>query len=286
LAIRARLEPLITRDLPLLGRHREHDRLDVLHALGSAFICFSALVFTPGNIFRIPPAGHLLDLAHVLRKSLRSIPLADLFLESVRLCLIERTPGLLDKRDDIALCRMRPAILSGINSSARRIFSYSDVLDGLFCHAVDRERRSAPGIAVHLGQHYNSDIERLVKALRDLNSVLPVIPSATRRISDGRSASLRRESSSSSLRRFAGGRGIDDQTDHAHAGLPDTRARDLHHVVLCPVDVNGNRELAAQRLQLVDRRGPVDVGRTSRVERPSAFSFLASLAAVVVLPDP
>src|SRR5213075_1458973 len=50
---------------------------------GSAFICFSALVLTPGSIFRMPSSGPIFWIWRMLfRKSFRSIPSLRTFFSS------------------------------------------------------------------------------------------------------------------------------------------------------------------------------------------------------------
>jgi hypothetical protein len=53
-----------------------------------------------------------------------------------------------------------------------RLLADADVLDRLLQHAVDRERRTAARIAVHLREDDAGDVETRVEALRDLHGVL------------------------------------------------------------------------------------------------------------------
>ncbi len=53
-----------------------------------------------------------------------------------------------------------------------RLFADTDELDGLLGDAVDRQRGAAAGVTVELRQDDAGEVERLVKALRDLHGFL------------------------------------------------------------------------------------------------------------------
>ena len=91
---------------------------------------------------------------------------------------------------------------------------------------------------------------------------------------------------SSSICRPAGG--VDDHDAVARAlRLLDAGLGDPHDVLRVALGVDRHVELRAERLELIDGGGAVDVARRRGASADSrALSFRASLAAVVVLPEP
>ena len=118
--------------------------------------------------------SELLDLLHGGEEVLEVHPLlADLLLHLARDVLVEGALRLLDERDDVALLEdaarhaVRMEVLQRVG-----LLADADVLDRLLEDAVDRERRTAARVAVHLRQDDAGDAESRVEALGDLHGVL------------------------------------------------------------------------------------------------------------------
>ena len=70
----------------------------------------------------------------------------------------------------------------------RELFADADELDRRAGHAVDRERRAAARIAVHLREDHAGDAETIVEALGDVRWLLD--PSSHRRRTEFRFGSI------------------------------------------------------------------------------------------------
>ena len=86
---------------------------------------------------------------------------------------VERGFGLFDERHHVAHAQdaaddaIRMKGLEGV-----RLFAGADELDGLAGDVPDRQRRAAPGIAVHLGKDDAGKAEALVEVLRGIDGIL------------------------------------------------------------------------------------------------------------------
>src|SRR5512143_1930205 len=137
----------------------------------------------------------------------------------------------------------------------------TDVLDRLLENSVDRQRRATARVAVHLRKYYASDAKSVVEALRDLHRFL-----AGHSVSNEKNFRwMKRLLQVAKLvhhlfvdLKTAGG--IDDHDAIAIAlRLLDTGLRDLHDVLRRAVGVDGNIELSAKSLELIDCRGTIDI---------------------------
>ena len=102
------------------------------------------------------------------RKSSRSSPFfeVDLLREPLGFLLVDRALRLLHQREDVALLEDPARQPVGMERLQRvELLAHADVLDRRVGDAVDRERRAAAGVAVHLGQDHAGDAERVVEAL-------------------------------------------------------------------------------------------------------------------------
>src|SRR4029453_18974952 len=91
--------------------------------------------------------------------------LPDLLLHPSRHVFVEGTLRLLDERDDVALLEdpTRHAVRMEVLERLR-LLTHSDVLDGLFSHAVDGECRTAARIAINLREDDAGDVEPRIEA--------------------------------------------------------------------------------------------------------------------------
>src|SRR5437773_1309336 len=131
----------------LRGRHREHDRLDVLQLL--------VVAWQPAQRLRVhsgQQAQHLLERPHGLhllerdQEIFQIHPLLGprLSLEALRRRRVHRARRLLDQPDDVALSQDPARQPYGVHRLERvRPLTHADVLDRDAGHAVDRERRAA-----------------------------------------------------------------------------------------------------------------------------------------------
>jgi hypothetical protein len=157
---------------------------------------------------------------------------------------------------------MRPGHALGIELLERvRLLSHADILDRLFGNTIDRQRRAAARIAVHLRENYTGDVEPRVEALRDLHGIL-----ARHAVGDEEDlVGMDRRLETLELLHHVvvdlqSTGGIDD--DHAIARalrLFDAGLGNSHDVLRIALGVDGHIELCAERLELIDGRRSVDV---------------------------
>jgi len=76
----------------------------------------------------------------------------------------------------------------------------------------------------------------------------------------------------------------DDRRDAETPCLGDAVARDLHRIALTLVE-DRQVDLLAERLELIDRGGSIDVGRDEQRAAPCSLRRNASFPACVVLPE-
>ena len=188
--------------------------------------------------------------------------LPDLLLHPPRDVLVERALRLLDERDDVALLEDPARHAVGMEVLERvRLLTDADVLDRLLEHAVDRERRTAARIAIHLREDDAGDVEPRVEALGDLDRVLARHAVGDEEDLVGPDGGLEPLQLAHHLVvDLQPARGIHEHDAIARAArLIDAVARDLHHVLMPALGVHRDVELLTERLELVDRGWPVDV---------------------------
>ena len=186
--------------------------------------------------------------------------------------------------------RMRDAMRSGEKSSRSSAFSPTPTKRiGTSATAADRERRAAARVAVELGEDDAGERQRLGERLRRRTASCPVIASATNRISSGETAATTARSpsisASSTCRRPAVSTirtSWPRSRASTDAALGDSHGRfspgfGVEHRDVDPRPTWTSCSTAAARW-----RSPA----TSSGWRPRAASRLASLPAVVVLPEP
>src|SRR5213592_2374121 len=111
---------------PLVGRHGQHDCLDVLRRLSSALTALSACAFTPGNRPSTCLIGPIACICFsATRKSARSIPRFERALRSRR-CAASASmvaAAFSTKATTSPWPRIRPATCTGLNGSSASGFS-------------------------------------------------------------------------------------------------------------------------------------------------------------------
>ena len=256
---------------PLRRRHREHDRLHVLEPLRVRRLRRLHRLHRLAVHPRQHPEqrlhrAHLVHLAQRLEEVLEVEPLLRdrLLRELLGLLPVERLLRLLDQRQHVAHLQhpardaVRPERLERVQRLAR-----ADVLDRRLRRGVDRERRAAAGVAVHLRQHHAGDAEGVVEPLRDADGVLPRHPVGHEEGLVGRHRGLERPQLAHHLLvdlRPAGG-------VHQHRPRPGVQRRldapphDAHHVLRTRLRVDADARLGREQDQLVHRRRAVHVRR-------------------------
>jgi hypothetical protein len=244
-------------------RHREHDRLDPRH-----------LRVVDVHAFELPAHArdelhHALERPHLLQHSRggeevveRELTREETPLHLLLLVLLDRLLAFSISVSTSPMPRMRDAIRSGWKTSSWSSFSPTEAnLTGLPVIALTGERGAAARISVELGQDDAVERDPLLEGLRDGDGLL-----AGHRVEDEqhverlhRVAHVASSSmSASSIWRPAGG--VDDHDVAAVGGRAleplargDDRVRRLGAV-------DGQLELPAELLELVDRRGALQVG--------------------------
>src|SRR5687768_2770171 len=143
-----------------------------------------------------------------------------------------------------------------------RLLADADVLDRLLENPIDRERRAASRIAIHLREDDARDAEPRIEALRDLHGVLAghAIRDEQNLVGLDRLLELLELLHHLVVDLEATG-GVDENDAIARAArLVDAVSGDLHDVLMPALGVHGNVELLAERLELVDRGRPIDIG--------------------------
>src|SRR5882672_1599259 len=171
---------------PLVRRHGQHDRLDVLQAPVVGVDRLERL-----RVHSRQQAEYLFNRSHRLHllqrdEKVREVhPLfrARLSLETLRRLSVHGGGRLLDQRHDVALAQdaARHAyrvegFQLGRSMLRPYVFPDADVLDRHAGHAMNRERRPAPRVAVELSQDRAGQPYALLKPARDPHGVLPRHP--------------------------------------------------------------------------------------------------------------
>src|ERR1041384_3735450 len=162
---------------PLRGRHRQHDRLDVLQA----FVVHRHTL----QRFRAPPRQPPQPLLqrsqrlHLLQRDEEVLQIHAalrfyFLLEALRRLRVDGGGRFLDQRDHVALPEDPARHTHGIERLERLgFFSDADVLDRHAGHAMNRQCRAAPRVAVELRQDHAGQSDAVIKPARALHGVLP-----------------------------------------------------------------------------------------------------------------
>ena len=118
---------------------------------------------------------HLLHLLHRAEEVLEIEALLrrDLLREALGLFLVDRSLRLFHQREDVSLLEDPAREAVGVERLERlELLADTDVLDRRLGDSVDRQRRAAAGVAVHLGQDDAGDAEGVVESPGDPDRVL------------------------------------------------------------------------------------------------------------------
>ena len=144
--------------------------------LSSTLAAWSIAGFTPGNRPSTFLSGPIFCICRMApRKSSRSSPFFEVtFFASRSASFSSTAPCAFSTSERMSPCwRIRPGQAVGVERLQRvELLAHADVLDRRVGDAVDRERRAAARVAVHLGQDHAGDAEGVVKALGDPDRVL------------------------------------------------------------------------------------------------------------------
>ena len=119
--------------------------------------------------------AELLDLLQLIAEVFEGEAVAEeRFLgELFRLLSVEGGLGFFDEREHVAHAEDAADDAVGMEGlEGVRLFAGADELDGLAGDVADGERRTAAGVAVHLGEDDAGEAEALVKVLRGVDGIL------------------------------------------------------------------------------------------------------------------
>ena len=196
--------------------------------------------------------------------------------------------GLLDQAHHVAHAQDARGDPLGVERlQAVQLLARPDEADGLPRDALDRQRRAAAGVGIELAEDDPRQGHPRVELLRDVHRVL-----AGHGIRDQqRLVGLCRVTDAHQLGHqlvvhLETARRVDD--DHVVLLLARERESVLDHAhgVLRFLPVDGHARLLPEHGELLDRRGADEVSSHQEGRRPWSRSICASLAAVVVFPEP
>src|SRR5438874_1391771 len=269
--------------LALVRRHRKDNRLDVLHA--SRVRGFDLLehlrIDTGQHLQHALQRPELLDLPHRGEEVIQiHALLAHLFLQTLGFVRVKRLLRFLHETDDVALLENAARHAVRVKLLERlRLFADADVLDRLLRHAVDRERRTATRITVHLRENDTGNVQPLIESLGNAHRVLTGHPIGDEENFVGMDLALEMiELRHHLVVDLQPAGGVDD--DHTIAVAPrcvDSRLGDADDVGRTAIGVDGHIELRAECLELVNGGWTVDVGGNEACRLALGFELAREL---------
>ena len=273
-------------------RHRADDRLDLREVLfGNLEVLGQRVREARDHLHDVGHRSDLAHLAHLVEKVVeREALLEDLLLELLRLLFRVDALRFLDQREHVAHAEDARGQTIGIERLERReLLADADELDRRAGFGMNRERRAAARVAVHLREDHARDPETIVEAFGDVGRLL-----AGHRVGDeqnlfgldGRFDRARaRPSASSSICSRPAVSMMTVESPRRRASATPSRA--IFDRIARAAFEDRQVDLLAERLQLLDRGRTIDVGGDEqRLRRPCSFKRSASLPACVVLPEP
>src|SRR5204862_3686450 len=253
------------RQRPLARRHREDDPLDTRELLLVDLVEALELVAEAGNqlhdaLERAHSAEHLVALQEVVE---RELALHHPALELLALVLLDSRLGLLNQAEHVAHAEnprrhpVRVEVLEQVDLLADR-----DELDRLARDRLDRERRAAARISVELRQHDAVEVDALLEGLRDGDRLLA--GHGIENQQDVRRLCLAADRSELVHQRLVDVEApcrVDD--DDVAFGRCDSLTRRLYGIRALGA-VDGNLDLAAELLELIDRGRTLQIGGDER----------------------
>ncbi len=205
---------------------------------------------------------HLLELLERLEEVLQ-VELAaaeHLLLEALRRLHIDRLLSPLDEADDIA--HLEDPSRHSFRIEDREVLhplADADELDRHAEHAVDRERRAAARIAVHLGEDDAGQADRFVESLGDPDGFLPGHPVGHQKNLQRRRLRLHRSKllHQRLIRLQAPGRIEQDVREAIDSPLIHRSASEIGHVFMLGLVNDRHLHGPPERLQLLARCRPV-----------------------------
>ncbi len=249
-----------------VGRHRVDDAKQPLHILLGIHIV--------ERVFEGPHAG---NQPHHFLKRTEAFDLAQLRFEIVErkfalahplflaehFVLIEFTLCLFDKRENIPLPQDASRHAVGVEFFERiKMLARADEFDRHTGDLLYREGRPASGIAIHFGEDHAIEFQGFVEDLGAVHRVL------ARHTIDNQVNLMRRALAVDAFQLLhqliidvqSACRIENDDIGTQFLGLLDRRLANDDRIFLRAIRKNGNPQLLAQYMKLVDRRGTLQVG--------------------------
>ena len=158
----------------LFRRHREHDGLDVLHALFVEVDSFEFVSHTGHHAENTGHSAHLVHHAHLGEEVVKiERSLFHLLRHAERLLFVDRFSGSLNETHHIA--HPKDASRHAIGNKGfevGKLFPDTNKLDGLIGNRSHRKCGSASGVAVELGQDQAVQPDGIVESLGNANGLL------------------------------------------------------------------------------------------------------------------
>ncbi|CAE6947305.1 conserved protein of unknown function [Ectopseudomonas oleovorans] len=252
-------------------RHRVDDRLHLLElllgrALGVAHLRQVDAADGRQLVHQAAKAAHVLHLLQLVAKvfEIEALALLQLLGELLGLLAVEGLLGLLDEAEHVAHAEDARGDTIRVERLERiTLLAHTDELDRFAGDMSHRQRGTATGVAVDLGQHHAGQRQRVTERLGRVGSIL-----AGHGIDhEQRLHRLDRRVQRLDLGHHLGVDGQatggieDDHVDELELGLADRRVGDVHRLLAGIGGEEGDVEVASQGFQLFDRRRTIDVGR-------------------------
>ena len=179
-----------------------------------------------------------------------------------RLLLVDDLLEVLHQADEVAHAQDPPGQALGAKLlELVEALAHAEELDGLAGRGLDRQRRTAAGVTVELGEDHAGEVEALVEGLGGLDRVL-----ADHRVDDqehvgrvDRALDVLELGHQGVVDGQAPGGVVDDEVAAGEGGLVGGLATDVDGVA-AGLGVDRHPEALAEHLELVDGGGTVDVG--------------------------
>ena len=268
-AIRARRDPLMSSGRRRSSdRHREDDRLDLAQLavvdVGALELLAEPRDHADDRLERAHAPHHAVALQEVLE---RELPGAEAALHLLLLVRLGGLLGLLDQREHVAHAEDARGHAVGVEVlELVELLAGGGELDRLAGDRLDGEGGPAARVAVELRQDDAVEVDPLGERLGDGDGLL-----AGHRVEDEEDVvrlhglAHRGELLHQRLVDLEAAGGVDDDDVAAlRLRLLEPVPRDRHRVLRRAVEVDGDLDLLAELLELVDRRGPLEVGGDER----------------------
>ncbi|MCY1219796.1 hypothetical protein D9M72_317860 [compost metagenome] len=251
------------------GRHRVDDRLHLLELLlgGGLGVAHLRQVDATEHrqlVHQAAEAAHVLHLLQLVAEvfKVKALAFLDLLREFLGLLAVHVLLGLFDQAEHVTHAEDARSDAVGVEGiEGFGLLAHAKELDRLASDGAHRERGTAPGVAVDLGQHHAGQRQGVVEGLGGVGGVLA-----------GHGVDHEQ-----SFHRLDGGmhlldlvhhlgvdvqaaRGVDDDhVDELQLGFANRRLGDIHRLLAGIGGEEGDADVIGQGFQLFDGRRAVDV---------------------------